>query len=83
MNIINCTSLQLAYFTEVEGILTIMTGQRSLAEMYANEVLSEVEERAVKVSNSFYSRGFEPTGLRIVFHFAGLRLDDAIEPSRI
>jgi len=27
-----------------------MTGQRSLAEMYANEVLSEVEEGAIFLS---------------------------------
>lgn len=56
-----------------------MTGQRSLAEMYANEVLSDVEERAAKVSDSFDEGGFEHTGLRVMFHPAGLRLEDTIE----
>ena len=49
--------------------LTRIMGQRSLAEMYAKEVLSEVEEGAANVSSSYCGGVLIPTGLRIILHF--------------
>lgn len=45
-----------------------MTGHRSLAEMYAKEVLSDVKEGAVDVSLGPAGEGLILTGLCIVLH---------------
>ncbi len=45
-------------------------GHRSLAEMYANEFLSEVAEGAADVKMAFSGLALTHTGLRIVFHVA-------------
>jgi hypothetical protein len=49
-----------------------MTGQRSLAEMYANEVLSDVEDGAVDVRLAYFLGMKLLTGFRIVLHFADI-----------
>lgn len=46
-----------------------MTGQRSLAEIYAKEVLSDVEYGTASESVVFLSMKNPRTGLCIVFHF--------------
>ncbi len=51
----------------MEAFLTIITGHRSLAEIYAKEFLSEVEEGALKVSLAPNVKGFL-TNLGIVLH---------------
>ena len=45
-------------------------GHRSLAEMYAKEVLSEVEEGAADVRMALSWLALTHTNLRIVFHVA-------------
>lgn len=47
---------------------TRMIGHRSLAEMYAKEVLSEVEEGAADVSMDLFGEGLTHTGLCVVLH---------------
>jgi len=48
--------------------LTIMTGHRSLAETYANEVLSDVQDAAISVSAVEMKGKIKHTCFRVVFH---------------
>ena len=49
-------------------------GHRSLAEMYAKEVLSEVDEGAAEVRVGRLVGDLMPTGLGIVLHFGAAQL---------
>lgn len=72
MHIINCASLSrlVRYGScSVLVVLTIMTGHRSLAEIYAKLVLSEVIASAADVRLADLEGQLIRTGLGIVFHF--------------
>lgn len=58
MNIIDCTGLFVSGVEEERGWeLTRITGQRSRAEMYAKEVLSDVDERAEELAEVIMING--------------------------
>lgn len=70
MYIVDCPSLSRQRASSIWSAAspTMMTGQRSLADMYAKEVLSAVEESATEVRLRDFLGVEVLTGLGIVLH---------------